>query len=112
MGFLHKVVVLTIIYREGIQTFEGAELLILLFESSQWRWFRHLIRMLPGCLMLEAHPTFKSPQERLKTHWRDYISHLAWEDLGVLRMNLKVLMVREMSGLPCCTLVPPRPKVR
>jgi len=42
----------------------------------------HLVRMPPGHLalaVLRAGPTGRRPQGRLRTHCRDYISHLPWE---------------------------------
>lgn len=57
----------------------GAEPLLLHFERNQ-------IRMPPGRLPLEvfqAHPTGRRPWRRPRTQWRDYISHLACECLGI-----------------------------
>ncbi|KAL6482675.1 hypothetical protein MHYP_G00075470 [Metynnis hypsauchen] len=62
------------------------EPLLLRFEKSQLRWLGHLIRMPPGCLPLrvyQAQPTGTRPRGRPRTRWRDYISKLAWERLGV-----------------------------
>ncbi|KAF7656129.1 hypothetical protein LDENG_00046000, partial [Lucifuga dentata] len=68
--------------REGL----GVELLLLRIERSQLRWFRHLIRTPPARLLREvfqARPTGKRPRGRPRTRWRDYISQLTWERLGV-----------------------------
>jgi hypothetical protein len=47
----------------------------------------HLVRMplerLPR-KVLDARPTGRRPRGRPKTRWKDYISKLAWERLGIL----------------------------
>lgn len=51
-------------------------------ELGVVRWFRDLIRMPSGCLILEvfqAGPPGRRPWGPPRTRWRDYISHLAWE---------------------------------
>lgn len=35
------------------------------------------------------HPTGRKPRGRPKTHWRDYISYLDWENLGFLLEELE-----------------------
>jgi len=70
------------------------ELLLLRFERSQLRWLGHLIRMPPGCLPLEvfwARPTGRRPWGKPRIHWRDYISHLAWERLAIPQEELESL---------------------
>lgn len=42
----------------------------------------------PGKLFW-AHPTGRRPQGRLRTHWRDYISHVALERLGIPQEKLE-----------------------
>jgi len=69
----------------------GVEPLLLRVERSQLRWFGHLIRMPPGRLSLEvfqARPTGRRPRGRPKTRWRDFISRLAWERLGIPQNEL------------------------
>ena len=44
-------------------------------------------RCLPWELYRER-PTRRRPQGRPRTHWRDYISYLAWERLRILRSSL------------------------
>ena len=73
--------------REGL----GVEPLLLCVERSQLRWFRHLMRMPPGRLPREvflARPTGRRPRGRPRTRWRDYISSLAWERLGIPQSEL------------------------
>ncbi|KAK3559006.1 hypothetical protein QTP86_000109 [Hemibagrus guttatus] len=64
----------------------GVELLLLHIERGQLRWLGHLFRMPPGRLpgeVFQACPTGKRPRGRPRTRWRDYVSWLAWERLGV-----------------------------
>ncbi|KAF7642406.1 hypothetical protein LDENG_00258420 [Lucifuga dentata] len=90
MRFLCRVSGLTLrdrVRSSDIQEGLRVELLLLHIERSQLRWFGHLIRIPPGRLpreVFQACPTGKRPQGRPRTHWRDYISQLAWERLGVL----------------------------
>ncbi|KAK3560402.1 hypothetical protein QTP86_008477 [Hemibagrus guttatus] len=74
----------------------GVEPLLLHFERGQLRWLGHLFRMPPGCLpgeVFRACPTGKRPRGRPRTPWRDYVSRLAWECLGVPPEELE-----EVSG--------------
>jgi len=62
------------------------EPLLLCIERSQMRWLGHLVRMPPGRLpgeVFRAGPTWRRPQGRPRTHWRDYVSRQTWERLGV-----------------------------
>ncbi|TWW76599.1 hypothetical protein D4764_13G0012610 [Takifugu flavidus] len=64
----------------------GVEPLLLHIEWSQLGWLGHLARMPSGRLPLEVFrtcPTGRWPHGRPRTRWRDYISRLAWEQLGV-----------------------------
>ncbi len=64
----------------------GVEPLFLRVKRNQLKWFGHLIRMPPGRIPLEvfwARPTGRRPRARLRTCWRDYISHLAWKCFGI-----------------------------
>ncbi|KAK3524784.1 hypothetical protein QTP86_005457 [Hemibagrus guttatus] len=64
----------------------GVEPLLLHIERGQLRWLWHLFRMPPGRLpgeVFRACPTGKRPRGRPRTRWRDYVSRLAWERLGV-----------------------------
>ncbi|KAK3515281.1 hypothetical protein QTP70_013483 [Hemibagrus guttatus] len=74
----------------------GAEPLLLHIERGQLRWLGHLFRMPPGRLpgeVFRACPTGKRPRGRPRTLWRDYVSRLAWERLGVPPEELE-----EVSG--------------
>lgn len=55
-------------------------------ERSQLRWVGHLIRMYPRHPPLEVSFELSTRRRTLnqpRTHWRDYISYLAWESLGI-----------------------------
>ena len=94
MGFLRRVAGVSLrdkvrssVIREGL----GVEPLLLRVESSQSRWFGHLVRMPPGRLpgeVFQAHPAGRRPKGRPRTRWRDYISWLAWERLGIPQSEL------------------------
>ncbi|KAK3522831.1 hypothetical protein QTP86_004670 [Hemibagrus guttatus] len=74
----------------------GVEPLLLHIERGQLRWLGHLFRMPPGRLPGEVYracPTGKRPRGRPRTCWRDYVSRLAWERLGVPPEELE-----EVSG--------------
>ncbi|KAK3547092.1 hypothetical protein QTP86_011400 [Hemibagrus guttatus] len=74
----------------------GVELLLLHIKRGQLRWLGHLFRMPPGRLpgeVFRACPTGKRPRGRPRTRWRDYVSRLAWERLGVPPEELE-----EVSG--------------
>ncbi|KAI3374045.1 hypothetical protein L3Q82_022600 [Scortum barcoo] len=74
----------------------GVEPLLLHIERSQLRWLGHLFRMPPGRLPREVLPGMSHREEaqgRPRTRWRDYVSRLAWERLGVPPEELE-----EVSG--------------
>ncbi|KAK0143304.1 hypothetical protein N1851_018556 [Merluccius polli] len=83
----------------------GLEPLLLCLERSQLRWFGHLVRMPTGRLpweVFQARPVGRRPRGRPRTRWRDYISTLAWERLGIPPSELvNVAREREVWG-PCC----------
>ena len=90
----------------------GVESLLLCVERSQLRWFGHLVRMPPGRLpreVFQACPAGRRPRGRPRTRWRDYISTLAWERLGIPQSEL-VDAARERDGWGrMLELLPPRP---
>ena len=76
------------------------------------RWFGHLIRMPPGRLPGEAFracPTGRRPRGRPRTRWRDYVSRLAWEHLGIPREELDEVAGEREVWASLLRLLPPRP---
>ena len=115
MSFLRRVSGLSLrdrvrssVIREGLRV----EPLLLRIERSQMRWLGHLVRMPPGRLpgeVFRARPTGRRPRGRPRTRWRDYVSRLAWERLGILPEELdKVAREREVWA-SLLKLLPPRP---
>ena len=118
MSFLRRVAgfslrdrVRSSVIREGL----GVEPLLLRVERSQLRWFGHLVRMSPGRLpreVFQASPTGRRPRGRPRTRWRDYISALAQERLGIPKLELvDAAREREVWG-PLLEQLPPRPGPR
>ncbi|KAK0144601.1 putative uncharacterized transposon-derived protein F52C9.6 [Merluccius polli] len=84
--------------------------LLLRIERSQMRWLGHLVRMPPGCLpdeVLRARPTGRRPRGRLRTRWRDYVSRLAWERLGIPREELDEVAEEREVWASLLRLLPP-----
>ncbi|XP_042604086.1 uncharacterized protein LOC122141275 [Cyprinus carpio] len=89
MSFLHRVAGCSL--REGLRSLTTREelrikLLLLHIERSQLRGLGHLFRMPPGRLpgeVFRARPTGRRPRGRPRTRWRDFVSRLAWERLGI-----------------------------
>ena len=115
MGFLRRVAGLSLrdrvrssVIRERLKV----EPLLLRIERSQLRWFGHLVRMPPGRLPGEvfwACPTGRRPRGRPRTRWRDYISRLAWERLGVLPEELVEVAEGREVWASLLKLLPPWP---
>ena len=107
MSFLRRVTGLS--FRDTVKSSDipgrqGVEPLLLRIERSQLRWFGHLVRMPPGCLPLEvfqARQTWRRPQGRPRIRWRDYISLLTWERLGIPQEELMNVATEKMSGSHC-----------
>ena len=114
MGFLRRVAGVSLrdrVRSSAIREELRVELLLCV-ERSQLRWFGHLVRMPPGRLpreVFQARPAGRRPRGRPRTRWRDYISTLAWEGLGIPQSELaNVAREREVWG-PLLELLPPRP---
>ncbi|KAK3519769.1 hypothetical protein QTP70_003908 [Hemibagrus guttatus] len=115
MSFLRRVVGLSLrdrvrssVTREEL----GVEPLLLHVERGQLRWLGHLFRMPPGHLpgeVFRACPTRKRPQGRPRTRWRDYVSQLAWECLGVPLEELEEVSGEREVWASLLRLLPPRP---
>ena len=88
------------------------EPLLLHIERSQLRWLGHLIRMPPGRLpgeVFRACPTGRRPRGRPRTRWRDYVSQLAWERLGIPRDELDEVAGEREVWASLLKMLPPRP---
>ncbi|GAA6078097.1 uncharacterized protein LOC111191400, partial [Tachysurus ichikawai] len=88
------------------------EPLLLHIERSQLRWLGHLFRMPPGRLpgeVFRAYPTGRRPRGRPRTRWRDYVSRLAWERLGIPPEELEEVSGEKEVWVSLLSLLPPRP---
>ena len=90
----------------------GVDPLLLRVEKSQMRWLGHLVRMPPGRLpgeVFRARPTGRRPRGRPRTRWRDYVSRLAWERLGIPQEELDQVAGEREVWASLIRLLPPRP---
>ncbi|TWW80203.1 R2 Retrovirus-related Pol polyprotein from type I retrotransposable element [Takifugu flavidus] len=90
----------------------GVEPLLLCVERSQMRWLGHLVRMPPGPLpgeVFRACPTGRRPPGRPRTRWRDYVSRLVWERLGIPPDELEEVAGEREVWAFLLRLLPPRP---
>ncbi|KAK7922730.1 hypothetical protein WMY93_009632 [Mugilogobius chulae] len=90
----------------------GVEPLLLHVERSQLRWLGHLFRMPPGRLpgeVFRACPTGRRPRGRPRTRWRDYVSRLTWERLGIPPEELAEVCGDREVWASLLRLLPPRP---
>ncbi|TWW61054.1 hypothetical protein D4764_05G0011440 [Takifugu flavidus] len=115
MTFLHRVAGLSLrdrVRSSAIREELGVEPLLLRVERSQMRWLGHLLRMPPGRLpgeMFRACPSGSRPPGRPRTHWRDYVSRLAWERLGIPPDELEDVAGEREVWASLLRLLPPRP---
>ncbi|KAK7939602.1 hypothetical protein WMY93_002928 [Mugilogobius chulae] len=90
----------------------GVEPLLLHVERSQLRWLGHLFRLTPGRLpgeVFRACLTGRRPRGRPRTRWRDYVSRLAWERLGIPPEELAEVCGDREVWASLLRLLPPRP---
>ncbi|KAK0151875.1 putative uncharacterized transposon-derived protein F52C9.6 [Merluccius polli] len=90
----------------------GVDPLLLRVERSQMRWLGHLVRMPPGRLpgeVFRACPTGRRPRGRPRTRWRDYVSRLAWERLGIPQEEVDEVAGEREVWASLLRLLPPRP---
>ncbi|TWW74298.1 hypothetical protein D4764_14G0002990 [Takifugu flavidus] len=90
----------------------GVEPLLLRVERSQMRWLGHLVRMPPGCLpgeVFRACSSSRRPPGRPRTRWRDYVSRLVWERLGIPPDELEKVAGEREVWASLLRLLPPRP---
>ncbi|TWW74590.1 hypothetical protein D4764_14G0005930 [Takifugu flavidus] len=114
MSFLHRVARLSLrdrVRSSDIREELGVEPLLLHIERSQSGWLGHLARMPSGRLPLEVFRTCptRRPRGRPRTRWRDYISRLAWERLGVPPEELMEVAWERAVWASLLKLLPPRP---
>ena len=90
------------------------EPLLLCVERSQLRWFGHLVRMPPGSFpwRRSRHVQLGEATGRPRTRWRDYISTLAWEHLGIPQSELADIAGKREVWETLLELLPPRPDLR
>uniref|UniRef100_A0A8C6P1M8 Reverse transcriptase domain-containing protein n=1 Tax=Nothobranchius furzeri TaxID=105023 RepID=A0A8C6P1M8_NOTFU len=118
MSFLQRVAGLPLrdrvrssVIREGL----GVDLLLLHIKRNQLRWLGHLVRMPPGCLpgeVFRARPTGRRPKGRPRTRWRDYVSLLTRECLGIPPEELAQVAGEREVWASRLRLLPPRPDSR
>ncbi|TWW77475.1 hypothetical protein D4764_12G0008650 [Takifugu flavidus] len=86
----------------------GVESLLLRVERSQMRWLGHQVRMPPG-EVFRACPSGRRPPGRPRTRWRDYVSRLVWERLGIPSDELEEVAGEREVWASLLRLLPPRP---
>ncbi|TWW81657.1 hypothetical protein D4764_01G0014720 [Takifugu flavidus] len=115
MSFLRRVAGLSLrdrVRSSAIQEALGVEPLLLRVERSQMRWLGHLVRMPPGRLpgeVFRACPSGRRPPGRPRTRWRDYVSRLAWERLGIPPDELEEVAGEREVWASLLRLLPPQP---
>ena len=115
ISFLHRVAGHTLRYRvrSSVTREElGVQPLLLHIQRDQLRWIRHLFQMPPGRLpgeVFRACPARRRPQGRPRTRWRDYVSQLAWERLGVPPEELEEVSGEREVWASLLRLLPLRP---
>ena len=115
MSFLRRVAGLSLrdrVRSSVIREELGVDPLLLRVEKSQMRWLGHLVRMPPGRLpgeVFRARPTGRRPRGRPRTRWRDYVSRLAWERLGIPQEELDEVAGEREIWASLLRLLPPRP---
>ncbi|TWW67394.1 hypothetical protein D4764_02G0004350 [Takifugu flavidus] len=115
MSFLRRVAGFSLrdrVRSSAIREELGVEPLLLRVEKSQMRWLGHLVppRRLPG-EVFRACPSGRRPPGRPRTRWRDYVSRLVWERLGIPPDELEVAGEREVWA-SLLRLLPLRPDPR
>ncbi|KAK0137435.1 putative uncharacterized transposon-derived protein F52C9.6 [Merluccius polli] len=115
MSFLRRVAGLSLrdrVRSSVIREELGVDPLLLRVERSQMRWLGHLVRMPPGRLpgeVFRARPTGRRPWGKPRTRWRDYVSRLAWERLGIPQEELDEVAGEREVWVSMLGLLPPRP---
>ncbi|TWW57668.1 hypothetical protein D4764_07G0003870 [Takifugu flavidus] len=63
----------------------------------------------PPCEVFRACPSGRRPPGRPRTRWRDYVSRLAWERLGIPPDELEEVAGEREVWASLLRLLPPRP---
>ena len=111
MGFLRRVAVASLRHMRSSANREELRIEPLLcLEGRRLRWFRHQVRMPTGRLpreVFKVRAVGRRPRGRPRTRWRDHISTLALERLGIPSPELvDVAREGEVWG-PLLELLPP-----
>ncbi|TWW56216.1 hypothetical protein D4764_08G0002030 [Takifugu flavidus] len=115
MSFLRRVAGLSLrdrVRSSAIREELGVKLLLLRVERSQMRWLGHLVRMSPGRLpgeVFRACPCGRKPPGRPRTRWRDDVSRLVWEHLGIPPGELEEVAEEREVWVSFLRLLPLRP---
>uniref|UniRef100_A0A674MGB6 Reverse transcriptase domain-containing protein n=1 Tax=Takifugu rubripes TaxID=31033 RepID=A0A674MGB6_TAKRU len=115
MSFLRRVAGLSLrdrVRSSAIWEELGVESLLLRIERSQMRWLGHLVTMPPGRLpgeVFRACPSGRRSPGRPRTRWRDYVSRLVWERLGIPPDELEEVAGEREVWASLLRLLPPRP---
>ncbi len=83
----------------------AVKLLLLYAERSQLKWIRHLVRTPPGRLPVEefqACSAGRRPRSRPRSRWRDDISALTREHLGIPQSELADVARDDLTWLNGC----------
>ncbi|TWW78199.1 hypothetical protein D4764_11G0003200 [Takifugu flavidus] len=117
MSFLRRVAGLSLrdrVRSSAIREELRVESLLLRVERSQMRWLGHLVRMPPGRLpgeVFRACPSGRRPPGRPRTRWRDYVSRLAWERLGIPPDELEEVAGEREVWASLLRLLPPATRI-
>lgn len=114
MGFIKRVTGVSL--RDGVRRSVICEELVvepllLRVERSQLRWFAHLVGMPPWHApreVIQARTFRKRTLGRPRTIWRDYVSTLAWECLGIPQSESKDVARERDVWDPLLELLLPR----
>ena len=87
----------------------GVEPLLLRIGRSQLGWFEHLTRIPPSFRGFPGTSDWEEARGRPRTCWRNYISHLAWERLGIPQEELASVAGDKEAWRALLSLLPPRP---